>query len=42
VIKLDALNKMNTEEKYKYMLMLLEGQLSSEKDILANLSNATS
>lgn len=41
MIKLDALNKMNTEEKYKYMLMMLEGQLSSEKDILANLSNAS-
>lgn len=41
MIKLDALNRMNTEEKYKYMLMLLEGQLSSEKDILANLSNAS-
>lgn len=41
MIKLDALKKMNTEEKYKYMLMLLEGQLSSEKDILANLSNAS-
>lgn len=41
MIKLDALKKMNTEEKYKYMLMLLEGQLSSEKDDLANISNAT-
>jgi len=41
MIKLDALKKMNTEEKYKYMLILLEGQLSSEKDTLANLSNAS-
>lgn len=41
MIKLDALKRMNTEEKYKYMLMLLEGQLSAEKDIIANLSNAS-
>lgn len=41
MIKLDALKKMNTEEKYKYMLILLEGQLSSEKNGLANISNAT-
>ena len=41
MIKLDALEKMNMEERYRYMLMLLEGQLSSETDILANLSNAT-
>lgn len=41
MIKLDVLEKMNTEEKYKYMLILLEGQLSSEKDIYANISNAS-
>lgn len=41
MIKLEALNKMTTEEKYKYMLILIEGQLSSEKDVLANLSNAS-
>lgn len=41
MLKLDALKKMNTEEKYKYMLIMLEGQLSSEKDTLANLSNAS-
>lgn len=41
MIKLDALKKMTTEEKYKYMLILLEGQLSSEKDSLANLCNAS-
>ena len=41
MFKLDALGKMNTEEKYKYMLIVLEGQLSSEKDVLANLSNAS-
>lgn len=41
MFKLDILNKISTEEKYKYMLILLEGQLSSEKDLLANLSNAS-
>jgi L-methionine (R)-S-oxide reductase len=41
MIKLDALTRMTTEEKYKYMLILLEGQLSSEKNVLANLSNAS-
>lgn len=40
MFKLDALSKMNIEQKYKYMLILLEGQLSSEKDNLANLCNA--
>ncbi|WP_346899929.1 GAF domain-containing protein [Clostridium sp. UBA7503] len=41
MIKLDVIKKMTTEEKYKYMLILLEGQLSSEKDICANISNAS-
>lgn len=41
MFKLDVLGKMSTEEKYKYMLILLEGQLSSEKNQLANLSNAS-
>lgn len=41
MIKLDALSRMTTEEKYKYMLILLEGQLSSEEDALANVSNAS-
>jgi L-methionine (R)-S-oxide reductase len=41
MIKLDALKKMKDEDKYKYMLMLLEGQLSAEADIYANLSNAS-
>jgi L-methionine (R)-S-oxide reductase len=41
MIKLDVLGKMTTEEKYKYMLILLEGQLSSESDIYANISNAS-
>lgn len=41
MIKLDVMKKMTTEEKYKYMLILLEGQLSSEKDIYANISNTS-
>lgn len=41
MIKLNGIEKMTNEQKYKYMLILLEGQLSSEKNDLANLSNAT-
>ena len=41
MIKLKGIEKMTNEQKYKYMLILLEGQLSSEKNDLANLSNAT-
>lgn len=40
MIKLEALSKLKNEDRYKYMLILLEGQLSSEKDPLANLCNA--
>lgn len=39
MIKVDVMKKMSEEEKYKYMLILTEGQLSSEKDFIANLSN---
>lgn len=31
---------MNLEERYKYMIILLKGQVSSETDSLANISNA--
>ena len=41
MFKFDGLEKMNEEQKLQYMLVLLEGQLSSEKDALANLSNAS-
>ncbi|HHY78263.1 MAG TPA: GAF domain-containing protein [Clostridiales bacterium] len=41
MFKLEGIEKMNEEQKLKYMLVLLEGQLSSEKDPLANLSNAS-
>lgn len=41
MFKLEPIKKMNQEERLKYMLILLKGQLSSEKDALANISNAT-
>ena len=41
MFKLDPIKKMNQEERMKYMLVLLKGQLSSEEDDLANISNAT-
>lgn len=40
MINLKPLKKMNSEERYKYMLILLKGQLASESDSLANISNA--
>lgn len=41
MFKLDPIKDMNTEERYKYMNLLLKAQLSSEKNDLANISNAT-
>lgn len=41
MFKLDVIKDMNQEERLKYMLILLKGQLSSEKDNLANISNVT-
>lgn len=41
MFKLDPIKNMSEEERLKYMLILLKGQLSSEKDDLANISNAT-
>lgn len=41
MFKLDPIKNMNEEERLKYMNMLLKGQLSSEEDPLANLSNAS-
>ncbi|MGI5998101.1 MAG: GAF domain-containing protein [Lutispora sp.] len=41
MFKLEGIEKMNEEQKLQYMLVLLEGQLSSEEDVLANLSNAS-
>ena len=40
MIKLEGIEKMTVEQKYKYMIILLEGQLSSEENVLANLCNA--
>lgn len=41
MFKLDIINNMNEEERLKYMLILSKGQISSEKDDLANISNIT-
>lgn len=41
MFKLDPIKNMNEEERLRYMIMLLRGQLSSETNELANLSNAT-
>lgn len=41
MFKLDGIKNMTIEQKYKYMINLLLGQLSSESDVLANLSNAS-
>lgn len=41
MIKIDAVKNMNEKERLRYMLLLLKGQLASEDDELANLSNAT-
>jgi L-methionine (R)-S-oxide reductase len=41
LFNLDFIKNMSTEEKYKYMLLMIDGQLDSEKDDLANISNVT-
>lgn len=41
MFKLDPIKDMNQKERLKYMLILLKGQMSSEKDDLANISNVT-
>lgn len=41
MINLKGVEKMNEKQKLNYLLMLMEGQLDSEKDTLANISNAT-
>lgn len=40
MVNLEPIGRMNSEERYKYMLTLLKGQLASEKDPIANISNA--
>lgn len=39
MIKVNDFKNMNIEEKYNIMLLLLEGQLKTETDFIANLSN---
>ena len=41
MVNLSAVNKIDKETKYRYMVTLVEGQLSSEKDIYANISNTS-
>lgn len=41
MVKLDNIENMTEEQRLKYMVMLLKGQVSSEKDTYANLSNAS-
>lgn len=41
MINIDNVKNLPIENRYKYMLLLLEGQLSSEKNIYANLCNAS-
>lgn len=41
MFKRTGIEKMSDKQKYDFLLMQLEGQLSSEKDTLANLSNAS-
>lgn len=41
MFKLDPIKEMNSEERLRYMNMLLISQLDSEVDSLANISNAT-
>ena len=41
MFKLEGIKRMNDEEKLKYMNMLVRSQLSSEDNVLANISNVT-
>lgn len=41
MIKVDAVVNMNEQDRLRYMISLLKGQVASERDSLANLSNAT-
>ncbi len=41
MFKLEPLKVMTDEERLKYMIMLIRGQLSSEENDLANISNVT-
>lgn len=39
MIKIDSIKRLSKEDKLRYMITMAEGQLSSEKDFIANLSN---
>lgn len=39
MVKVDFIKNLSREDKLKYMVTMAEGQLSSEKDFIANLSN---
>ena len=41
MFKLEPVKRMTDEERLKYMVMLTKGQLSSENNDLANISNVT-
>lgn len=41
MFKLEGINKMNDEQRLEYLLFLVDGLLSSEEDLIANLSNAS-
>jgi len=41
MIKLEGIEKMNDKQRLEYLLLCLEGQLSSENNALANISNAS-
>lgn len=41
MLKLDGIEKMSDEKRLSYMLELLEEQLNSESDFIANISNAS-
>ncbi|MDM8311376.1 MULTISPECIES: GAF domain-containing protein [Clostridium] len=39
MIKVDFIKNLSKEDRLKYMVIMAEGQLSSENDFIANLSN---
>lgn len=41
MFKLEPIKNMTDEERYRYMQILLKGQVSSESDEIANISNAS-
>ncbi|MBU5292565.1 GAF domain-containing protein [Anaerosalibacter bizertensis] len=41
MFKLEPIKNMTEEERYRYMQILLKGQVSSESDEIANISNAS-